>query len=398
MAPQIEAVIDVGYGDGGKGQFVHELSDPDALVIRFNGGAQAGHTVVDRHGARHVFSHFGSGTLQGASTFLSKDFVCHPDAFAKELKELMKILAHPPHVAVSPNAPITTPYDVILNILAERRRGEGKHGSVCMGFGETIERTNRGPKLIYRDLEHNWKPILGHIADNWVPLRMAELGLDYDNDCAEFEDTLKGASTLDTFVQSCEEFVCWTGCMDDNALYRMAGQYSKLIFEGAQGLLLDQDFGTFPHVTRSNTGMRNVSQMIGRNARVRVNYVTRSYTTRHGAGPLPWEADRPDWLVDKTNRDDGVQGMLRYSPLNLVEMHRALGYDRRYHGPGTSTRMVISWMDVTSDTVPVIVPHYAYYQGRATDWNRPMFLDELDNLVSDGLVLRAGPDADYTYS
>src|SRR5262249_552775 len=84
------AVIGANFGDEGKGLAVDAIValDPDAAVIRFNGGAQAGHTVVAEDGRRHVFSHFGAGTLRGAATFLSRFFVVQPSIFAREPSNL----------------------------------------------------------------------------------------------------------------------------------------------------------------------------------------------------------------------------------------------------------------------------------------------------------------------
>jgi adenylosuccinate synthase len=105
-----KVVIGGQYGDEGKGLAVDWLvaQDPDSLVIRFNGGAQAGHTVVAPDGRRHVFSHFGSGTFAGAPTFLSRFFVANPTIFLGEAKRLAAIGCQP-QVVIDPACPVTTP-------------------------------------------------------------------------------------------------------------------------------------------------------------------------------------------------------------------------------------------------------------------------------------------------
>jgi adenylosuccinate synthase len=120
----------------------------------------------------------------------------------------------------------------------------------------------------------------------------------------------------------------------------------RVIFEGAQGLLLDQDYGTFPHVTRSNTGLKNVRALVG-DAPLDVKYVTRAYTTRHGAGPLPFELPEKPYpgIEDKTNITGGYQGSLRFSYLNLDDTSEAVKKDKQYVLPGDKVEAVVTCMD-----------------------------------------------------
>jgi adenylosuccinate synthase len=86
---RVDVVIGAAYGDEGKGHVASCLASPESIVVRFNGGCQAGHTVYSKSGVRRVFSHFGSGTMTGARTYLSKHFVCNPILFLAELKDLI---------------------------------------------------------------------------------------------------------------------------------------------------------------------------------------------------------------------------------------------------------------------------------------------------------------------
>src|SRR5262249_21460952 len=146
-------VIGANFGDEGKGLAVDSLvaRDPNAAVIRFNGGAQAGHTVVAEDGRRHGFSHFGAGAFLGAATFLSRFFVVQPSIFATEAAELAGMGVRPV-VFVDPDAKVTPPFDVFINQGVEEPRGGARHGSVGIGFGETIERFELGYPLAVRDL------------------------------------------------------------------------------------------------------------------------------------------------------------------------------------------------------------------------------------------------------
>ena len=144
------AVIGLGFGDEGKGNIVNYLCSqhPNPLVVRYNGGHQAGHTVV-HEGTRHVFSNFGSGTLQGKPTYWSRNCTVEPIGMMKEYKILYEKKARPILLYVNPEAMVTTPYDIQMNIEREAHYG---HGTVGVGFGDTIARNLRGYRLFFRDL------------------------------------------------------------------------------------------------------------------------------------------------------------------------------------------------------------------------------------------------------
>lgn len=309
------AVIGVGYGDEGKGATVNYLSRPSSTVIRFNGGAQAGHTVV-HNGLRHVFSHFGSGTLKGAKTHLSRFFVCNPLGFINEYKCLIKNKIEP-QISVDQNSYVTTPYDIYVNREIEKKRGNNRHGSVGIGFGETIERSERGFPLFVRDLLDEkllWEKLkdISHYYFN----RFIHLDLG-----AHFNDRW---FPLHEFVEECQLFLNHINIIDDEEIIK---KEKDIIFEGAQGLMLDPEYGTMPYCTRSNCGLKNIIQLIG-NTPLDIYYVTRPYTTRHGVGPLPYECSKPyDNIIDHTNEPNLYQGPLRYAPLNIGDISRVVQSD-----------------------------------------------------------------------
>src|SRR6266436_7024782 len=147
------AVLGAAWGDCGKGAAVDKLAsaNPNSLVVRFNGGSQAGHTVTLPDGRRHIFSHFGSGALAGVPGHLSGYFVVNPRIFVAEHAELTAFMGNL-NLTVDPKALVTTPLDVAINKALETKRGAGRHGSVGIGFGETIERSERGFPLYVEDL------------------------------------------------------------------------------------------------------------------------------------------------------------------------------------------------------------------------------------------------------
>jgi len=326
------AVIGANFGDEGKGLATDALAADlmlqglDPVVVRSNGGAQAGHTVQTQ-GRRHVFHHVGSGAFTGARTHLSRFFVAHPMLFLRELEELRALLPGSPEISIDPRAQVTTPWDVFLNQAVEAARGAGRHGSCGVGFGETLERVSRGAPLTAADLAAADLPDrLVAIRDGWADARLAEIGVSDHPYVTANRDTLWSDSLLDRFLQDARLFASLIQSRSDAELGS-----EMVLFEGAQGLMLDMDLGAMPHLTRSNTGLRNMIAIaegagIGE---IRPLYMTRAYMTRHGAGPLRHEADALPWaeIVDPTNRPNPWQGSLRLAPLDLDETGRFIRAD-----------------------------------------------------------------------
>jgi adenylosuccinate synthase len=321
-------VIGANFGDEGKGLAVDALAarGRDAAVIRFNGGAQAGHTVVTEDGRRHVFSHVGAGAFAGAATFLSRFFVVQPAIFAREAAELAAI-GLTPRVYVDPDAQVTTPFDVLVNQWAEEARGGGRHGSVGVGFGETIERAGRGYPLAVRDLgdDRRIMEILSRIREDWLPLRLAGLRVPFT---AQRRDAAADPAVIRRYMGQIDVLRrATTPAPIDAVLTRR-----NIVFEGAQGLLLDMDRGLkFPYVTRSNTGLKNALALAADAgiARLDAVYMTRAYLTRHGAGPLPNETPGLAFadVTDRTNRPNPWQGTLRFAPLDLDFLRTTIAND-----------------------------------------------------------------------
>ncbi len=324
-----KVIIGANYGDEGKGLLTDYFAsrDPeDSLVVRFNGGAQAGHTVVAPDGRRHVFSHFGSGTLAGAPTFLSKFFIVNPLIFIKEYGELrLKNIA--PQISLDARAMLTTPFDMLINQTIENRRGKQRHGSCGLGINETVTRSLRSPqlRLMVHDMSNPiaLKRKLHALKELWFSERLAELHL--DSKSVEAQKFVKNIDQiLDEYVKDTQKILSIA------ALHERYPNAEHIIFEGAQGLMLDEDrIDQFPHVTRSKTGLTNVVHLaphFGIN-KLDVTYASRTYLTRHGAGPLDGECD---WkFPDNTNIPNQFQGTLRFAPLNLKILNENVQYDLR---------------------------------------------------------------------
>jgi adenylosuccinate synthase len=310
----VSAVIGANYGDEGKGLVTDYLSREGTLVVRFNGGAQAAHTVVTPDGRRHVFQHFGSGTFREAATYLARPFLANPVAFRRELEELHS-LGVLPTVYIDPDCRIVTPYDMMLNQATETARSHSRHGSCGHGINETVVRNECQDYAIRVGGCRNREPLrerLLQIRDEYIVRAAAFRGLPLAGMPQLFNDRL-----LDRFLEDCE-FMLDSAEMSASVLHKWPGD---VVFEGAQGLRLDEDHENFPHVTRSKTGLANVAVLMsGVRLPVRAHFVTRTYITRHGAGPLPYELPGPPYskIVDKTNVPNPHQGTIRYG-LFVVE-------------------------------------------------------------------------------
>jgi adenylosuccinate synthase len=326
----VEVVIGAGYGDEGKGVLTDALACRDgerATVVRFNGGAQAGHTVTLRDGRRHVFHHVGSGALAGAATYLSRFFVANPIVLRRELEDLAR-LGITPRIAIDPAAPVTTPYDMMVNQIIERSRGLSRHGSCGLGFGETLERDLRpefGLTVAHTSNRDVLRARLLRIRRDWVPMRLRGLGV------WPIPPEEQSHLISDALVERWLDDVAAFHSAVEIAAISSLNEARHLVFEGAQGLMLDQDRGAFPYVTRSNTGLKNVLTLASELDlhRLEVTYVSRAYTTRHGAGPLAHELSAAPFpaVIDSTNVPNPWQGALRYGTLDLDVLKAAVSAD-----------------------------------------------------------------------
>ena len=303
-----KVVIGANFGDEGKGlmtdYFVSQFKGK-CFVVRFNGGSQASHTVVTPEGKRHKFSHFGAGSFLGAPTYLSCFFIANPMTFLKELAELDFL----PVVCMDGECLITTPYDMHINQLLEFSRGDKRHGSCGVGINETVDRSSKKEYCLKaKDLRDDtvWRDKFKRIAEEHYPKRLEEI----DQPNPDFHHHM--------FVEHFEEFISKVTICDHGIL-----ENQDIVFEGAQGLLLDQNHRFFPYVTRSNTGFQNVRVLLEEMQRTdeetEVVYVTRSYLTRHGRGPFPTEIDRLPYknVVDDTNVLHEFQEHLRFGVLDV---------------------------------------------------------------------------------
>lgn len=318
----IKVTIGSNFGDEGKGLMTDYMCsmNENTVVIRFNSSAQAGHTVVTPDGKRHVFGHFGAGSLQGIPTFLSSYFSVNPLLFLKEYDELNKI-GIIPYTMIDPNCPVVIPQDMILNQILERHRGNNKHGSCGLGYNESIVRNSIDRyKITCGDIFSGvYKDKLGIIKKEYIDKRVEQLNLKYSND--NLMNILFDANIIEHFIYDVDNN--FKSKIELSNIESILENYQTPIFEGAQGLMLSEDYKYFPYVTHSKTGVSNVIDLLEKaklsELDIEVIYVTRSYLTRHGAGPLPNEMKEKPYknIKDLTNIQNEFQGILRFAPLDI---------------------------------------------------------------------------------
>lgn len=329
----IKVVIGSSFGDEGKGlmtdYFCHQsaLRGEKCVVVLHNGGAQRGHTVVTPDGQRHVFHHFGSGTLIGADTYLSKDFILNPIVFRQEWEELESLGVYPT-VYTHPLCRITTPYDMIANQIMEEKRGDNKHGSCGLGVFETIKRyEERDMFPIWRFKAFDVGSLMMKDCKDYLYQRLECKSIDISDN---WKNIIDSDGLIDHFVDDLKFMVEHISL---SRIHRMS-DYNCMVFEGGQGLLLDRNNKEYyPHLTPSNTGIENPLKIIsGLNSTldIEVCYVTRTYVTRHGAGKLDDECAKDDinpLMVDLTNIPNPHQGTLRYAKLDLDKLQNRVQED-----------------------------------------------------------------------
>jgi adenylosuccinate synthase len=344
------AVIGANWGDEGKGLLTDFHSDPDTIVVRYNGGAQAGHTVV-RAGKRHVFQHFGSGSLRGARTFLSRFFLNNPILYFQEL-EILRSLGCEPKVYTETGGLVTTPWDMMINQVIEESRGTARHGSCGVGINETIKRSEVPDFLITVDDLENTEQLARKcetILWKWVPSRLKQLDIEASS---KWMDMMLSSNVFDTFMEYC---AAYRGEVEKISRLRSVidcWDAKNIVFEGAQGLLLDEDHYFFPHVTHSHTGLKNVVTLATEAGldHLDVIYATRAYATRHGAGPFPREVKNLRY-EDQTNVPNDWQGSLRSGHLDLDLLGESILNDIRYGSLPITRGLAITCLDQVVDNV-----------------------------------------------
>lgn len=359
---RVSVVLGSMFGDEGKGHMTDVLcNNPKTLNVRFNGGAQASHTVVTPEGNRHAFRHFGSGTFLDVPTFLTEHFIINPFSYILEREELINSFNLIPMEYVHPSCIVTTLWDMYINQAVEEMRGESRHGSCGLGINETVQRSNiQKYKITVKDiLDNNYiKNKLENIQKEYVPLRLKEeYGLCITDLPQEYQNLLNDDEIIEMHLFYFYEFLSNITI----ANYEIFEMFDNVVFEGAQGLLLDQNNSEyFPNVTTSNTGLKNVLdilKIINYQGNLEVYYITRCYATRHGVGLFKSEIDKKPYsnIIDLTNTPNKFQGCLRFGYLDFDTLSQAINKDLLNLTFKAKINVVITCIDQLDSVVKYII-------------------------------------------
>jgi len=279
----VDLLLGLQWGDEGKGKIVDVLTTDYDIIARFQGGPNAGHTL-EFDGIKHVLHTIPSGIFhKNALNVVGNGVVIDPVIFKKELDNLKKFnIDIVSKLFISRKAHLILPTHRLLDAASEASKGKAKIGSTLKGIGPTyMDKTGRNGMRV-GDLEfENWKEKYRALADKheaMIDFYDVDIQYDLKELEAEFLEGVKELKKL-KFIDS-EEFI-----------FSAMTEGKKILAEGAQGSLLDIDFGTYPFVTSSNTTAAGACTGLGvaPNKIGRVLGIFKAYTTRVGSGPFPTE-------------------------------------------------------------------------------------------------------------
>lgn len=348
-------VVDLGYGDAGKGTVVDWLCSPRhprpaRTVVRFNGGAQAAHNVITPDGRHHAFAQFGAGTFTaGVRTHLSRFVLVDPLALAAEAAHLAStgVPSALDLLTIDRDALLVTPYHQAANRIRELARGSEQHGSCGMGIGETARYALENPHDAPR-------------AGDCITPRLLARKL------AALRDRLTGelgplpAPPPDDVRDACRAFAGRVSLVGGDYLSWLLRQ-GPAVFEGAQGILLDEWRGFHPYTTWSTTTFANAQQLLAEAGQTAIRLgVTRTYQTRHGPGPFVTEQTALN-LPEPHNARNKWQGPFRTGHLDAVALRYAI------QAAGGVDAIALTHLD-TAARHPELRLCHAYY----TDGQQPV--------------------------
>lgn len=343
--------VGLGFGDEGKGattDFLCRYYGAD-LVVRYSGGSQCGHNVTLPDGRSHCFAQFGSGTLAGVKTYIGPDVIITPEFIIQEAKALEANGVAEPFrtLEVDANCVVATAYHRELNRALELQRGDNRHGSCGHGIGEarrhardhTIDAIRAG------DLRDRKMLIAKLDKIRWdLGKRVACIFSGDPETRAKIEAFAFGS----TPGQEADELIVHGSPLQ---VRRGVPDYEFAVFEGAQGVLLDENHGyAQPYTTWSTVTSENALKIASQTGAERVFTlgITRSFLTRHGAGPLPGELSTiPAAFHDSRNPSNPWQGRMRIAPLDFDLLRQSV------EATGGVDAIAVTWADLRNVFGPI---------------------------------------------
>lgn len=332
-------VIGLGFGDEGKGSIVdflcrEEMTAP--VVVRFNGGSQAAHNVITPDGRHHTFAQFGSGSfVPNTRTHLAQFSLVDLFALDREARALQSLGVNNPYQTLSMDrrAKIITPFQKAANRLREALRNN-RHGSCGMGIGETMaDSLAPEPLVVYASDLSDCDALTATLGK--IQKRKFEEFKDQLSELShESQEALRDEITMlhdpgapRLFAEALHTLSQSLKIAGPEYLKALA-EHHPLVFEGAQGVLLDEWYGFHPHTTWSTTSAANALEILKEidfQGSVERLGLLRAYHTRHGAGPFPsYSPDMSRIIPDRHNGVGPWQGEFRVGPFDLVLARYAL--------------------------------------------------------------------------
>jgi adenylosuccinate synthase len=279
----VDLLLGLQWGDEGKGKIVDVLTESYDIIARFQGGPNAGHTL-EFEGIKHVLHTIPSGIFHpSAINLIGNGVVIDPVIFKKELENLAPYdIDFSSKLLISKKAHLILPTHRLLDAASEAAKGKAKIGSTLKGIGPTyMDKTGRNGMRVGDILTKNWKKRYQALTEKHLKM------LDFHNVALEFNLPELEAHFFDSIetLRKCK-------IVDsENYLHQAQIGEKKILAEGAQGSLLDVDFGTYPYVTSSTTTAAGACTGLGiaPNKIKEVFGIFKAYTTRVGSGPFPTE-------------------------------------------------------------------------------------------------------------
>ncbi len=410
-------IVGLGFGDEGKGtmtDFLCRHGNAD-LVVRYNGGSQAAHNVVTDEGLHHTFSQFGSGTfIPFVKTLISRYMLWDPIALAHEtscLSPKLKHFALDRHF-IDERAPVITPFHVATNQAREWMRGGKKHGSCGKGIGETMFDIVNHPDEVIKAIDltnaGKLKAMLEVISER-KRNELAELGLDFGEKLPRtiaLSLNIFSPEKLDQLVDAYRSMAKHYQFLNEKKVADLV-QSSKPVFEGAQGVLLDEWQGFHPYTTWSRIVTENARSLLREccfDGEVETVGITRSYTTRHGSGPFPTEdVGMYGVSLKEHNTLNDWQGGFRSGALDLVLLKYAAECTRAHGGLDSIAvthvdilqhRKVLPYVDqYLHDGLPFgrLIPNYKRdldYQSKLTTMLENVTIPEIKSVSTEDQLYR----------
>ncbi len=386
------AIVGLQWGDEGKGKMVDYLADSFEAVARFNGGSNAGHTIVVGK-KRHVFHLLPSGAFKGKILLISPGVALDPVVLSEEVALLEERGVHP-ELMVDGRCTLVTPFEKMLDTTIEEMRGAGALGTTRRGIG---------PAYAMR------------------ALRLVPRAIDLFSDNFDFGPLLAFHRYMKKPQPSLRGWLALSRRVLESRLGDVASRVDELnednkaiIFEGSQGTLLDLLFGTYPYVTSSHTIASYASASTGTPSRnTEVIGVAKCYTTRVGAGPLPSETKgrvaerirevgkeygattgrprRVGWLdivsLKYAVRLNGVKE-IALSKVDVLEHVKELKVCVAYRLNGSETEDFYDALPMIEEATPVYQELQPFYHAKMTHGRLPRVVESFIELLEERLNVR----------